>query len=143
MTKRMYFGEDVLLSESYKRDYGATALSYVDVLLLERHALHRVLQGGSSRWPNMWVSVNTSVDCQSGPQAVHPSHDSDDHTCRGSLVLSSTAKLLLESIVDVQRRVCSTKLRVALCVSLNQYKAAMNALGQPTSYVRVSLSETT
>ncbi len=53
VSKDRYFGEDALLNEEYVREYGAVALSYVDMFVLDREVLHEVLAGGA--WPNIKV----------------------------------------------------------------------------------------
>jgi hypothetical protein len=53
VSKDRYFGEDALLNEEYVREYGAVALSYVDMFVLDRDVLHEVLAGGA--WPNIKV----------------------------------------------------------------------------------------
>ncbi len=39
-----YFGEDIILNDSYVRNYGVMSLSYLDVFRLDREALIEQLQ---------------------------------------------------------------------------------------------------
>ena len=50
-----YVGEDILLREDYVRYYAATALSYVDLFVLERSALMSILS--SDNFPHVKVRV--------------------------------------------------------------------------------------
>ncbi len=42
-----YFGEDMLLNETYRRFYSATALSYVDLYVLDRAEFSSIMEQGT------------------------------------------------------------------------------------------------
>jgi hypothetical protein len=64
VSKDHFFGEDALLNEEYVREYGATALSYVDMFVLDRDVLQEVLAGGA--WPNIKVcDASSGQSCMS------------------------------------------------------------------------------